>query len=63
MYFVLKQHQEYGRTFDVNVRMGGFRTLKAAKSSAKKHAPALVKDEGRSVVAQTVSSVAPGWVK
>lgn len=63
MYFVLKQHQEYGRTFDVNVRMGGFRTRKAALGSAKRNAPAVVKDETRTIVAQTISAHAPGWVK
>ena len=62
MYFVLKQHQEYGRTFDVNVRMGGFRTKKAALGVAKRQAPAIVKDEARNLVAQTVSPILKGWI-
>jgi hypothetical protein len=55
MYFVLKQHRELGRTFDVNVRIGGFRTIKGALNACKKHAPALVKDETRRIVAQSIS--------
>jgi hypothetical protein len=55
MYFVLKQVQENGRTYDNNVRMGGFRTYKGAQNACKKHAPALIKDEARRVIAASLN--------
>lgn len=62
MYFVLKQHQEMGRTFDVNVRMGGFRTVKGAFNACKRNAPALVKDETRRIVGQSVCPATPLYI-
>jgi len=62
MYFVLKQHIEQGRTYDNNVRMGGFRTKDGAWNACKKYAPAIVKDERRQVVAQSVSRELPQYI-
>lgn len=62
MYFVAKQHQEFGRTFDVNVRMGGFKTKTGAWNAARKHGMCLVKDEHRHVVGQTITPDAPNYI-
>ena len=51
LYFVLHQHREMGKTYDNNVRMGGFRTLKGALNAAKKHAPSLVLNDSRKYIA------------
>ena len=61
MFFVLKQVQENGRTYDVNVRVGGVRTVKGAKNMAKRHAPAIVRDESRRIVGQTVNPAIPNY--
>jgi hypothetical protein len=62
MFFVLHQHREHGRTFENNVRMGGYKHLDTAVSAAVKHKPALVRDEHRHVIAQSVSPAVPGYV-
>lgn len=62
MYFVLKQHQELGRTFDNNVRMGGFRQQASAFKAAVRNAPAIVRDDSRNIVAQTVSADLPKYI-
>lgn len=66
MFFVLKQIKEYphinSRTLDINVRVGGFRTQQGAHNAVKKHAPAIVRDEFRRVVGQTVNSQLPGYI-
>lgn len=62
MYFVLKQHQEMGRTFENNVRVGGFRTLTGAKNTAKRAAPAFIRNEKREIVGQTVSNALPLFI-
>jgi hypothetical protein len=57
MYFVLKQVQENGRTYDYNVRVGGFLSEKTAIGSAIRHSAnhdspgwAIVKDHTRTIV-------------
>lgn len=63
MFFVLHQHREYGRTFENNVRMGGYLKEETAKRAAVRHAPAIVRNEHRVLVGQTVSSAAPNYIK
>lgn len=62
MFFVCKQHQEYGRTYENNVRMGGFKTVKGAMNAARKHAPAIVRTDGREIVGQSVSGALPFFI-
>lgn len=62
MYFVLKQHQELGRTFDNNVRMGGYLREENAMRAAVRNAPAIVRDDSRNIVAQTVSADLPKYI-
>ncbi len=56
MYFVLKQHQEYGRTYDNNVRIGGYQTIEQARATAIRisrgnaRSPCLVKDHARNII-------------
>ena len=59
LYFVLKQHRENGHTYDNNVRIGGFRTFKGAMNAANKYAPALIVNESRKILAQSVMGEYP----
>jgi hypothetical protein len=63
MFFVLHQHQEYGRTFENNIRMGGYKHQASAFDACKKAAPAIVRNEHREVVAQSVSPFAPNYLR
>jgi len=62
VYFVCKQHQEHGRTYENNVRMGGFKTVKGAMNAAVKHQPALVRNESRAIVGQTIDGALPFFI-
>jgi hypothetical protein len=64
MYFVLKQVREpmFAETFERNVRLGGFRTPQGARNAAKKFAPAIIRNEMRITLGQTVSPSLPLFV-
>jgi hypothetical protein len=62
MFFVLKQHREHGRTFENNIRIGGYKHQQSAEKNAVRHAPALVRNEHREIVAQSVSPNAPNYI-
>lgn len=62
MYFVAKQHVENGHTYNVNVRIGGFRTLEGAQNAARRHGMCLIMDEHHNLVAQNVMTEGPKYV-
>lgn len=62
MYFVCKQHQEHGRTYENNVRMGGFKHVKSAQAAAVHHAPAIVRTDKREIVGQTIDGALPFFI-
>lgn len=61
--FVVTVRRALGRTFERNVRIGGFRTEEGWKHAAVKHAPCLVKDEHRNIVGQTVCKSLPNYLE
>lgn len=62
MYFVCKQHQEFSRTYENNVRLGGFKTVKGAMNAAVRHAPAIVRTDKREIVGQTIDGALPFFI-
>lgn len=63
MFFVARQLVVDGRTYDHNVRLGGYKHVKSAHAAAVREAPALVRDHARNIVAQTVSPDAPNYIR
>ena len=62
MFFVHKFVDDgYGRVIENNVRLGGFRTREAAIRAVKRNAPAVCKDDTRTLIAQSVSPAAPNY--
>jgi len=62
MYFVCHQHTEHGRTYENNVRMGGFRTVKGAMNAAVRHQPTIVRTDKREIVGQTIDGALPFFI-
>jgi hypothetical protein len=64
MLFVCKiEETGINRSIEHNVRMGGYRSIKSAQGAAKKNKPAIVRDEHRNIVAQTISSSLPLYLR
>jgi hypothetical protein len=50
-------------TCEHNVRLGGYKGLSSAQGAAKKNKPAVVRDEHRNIVAQTISPDLPFFLR
>lgn len=54
MFFVLAQHREHGRTFENNVRIGGYKNRPTAEARAlRDDRPMIVRDHSRNIVMMT----------
>lgn len=54
MFFVLAQTREDNRTYERNVRMGGFKHLKSAEAAALRHeSPCVIRNHARNTVMMT----------
>jgi len=63
MYFVTKIEQHGRRTTERNVRLGGYKGRSSALNAAKRNAPAIVRENGRKIIGQTINRDFPDYIE